>query len=368
MISRTRIRQIIKEAAGVPDDIEMMVNIFTNLVKDEIQAFKDSGKELGVGEADVKNYGDVEFRSGKINVSREKSWQYVKNSPLFNKELWDKFPMYKNKINISFNIYPDEALDVNNINKPNIDATHIFNPEKIKPEDRKILGKTYSSGDFEFNLTMGDSNWDNIDTLSPNLDSVIAHEIFHSYQLFKKYTKSGEVGFGKEHTLNTLVGALKKDFNKEFNYFLHVLYLSLRFEQQARIPQALKVLKSKKIENYNDFIEAIKKTEAYRDAQMLKTFSADKLINDLRKMESFEDILRKPMAQGHTQFALENWNDILERIVEHGKQSGMTSNPFRGMSQKLLDNPKLFFKHWEKVFDRRGDELFRSLAKLYTLL
>ncbi len=67
-------------------------------------------------------------------------------------------------------------------------------------------------------------------------------------------------------------------------------------------------------------------------------------------MESFEDILRKPMAQQHTRFAIDSWNDILERIVEHGKQSGMTSNPFRGMSQKLLDNPKLFFKHWEKVF------------------
>ena len=368
MISQTRIRQIIKEAAGVPDDIEMMVDILTNLVKDEIQAFKDSGEELKVGVADVKGYGDTEFRSGNIEVSKEESWKYVQNSPLFNKELWDKFPLYKNKVTISFNIYPDEALDINNIKKPTINAVHVFDAEKMGLEDKKGLGKTYSSGEFEFELTMGDSNWDNIETLSPNLDSVIAHEVFHSYQLFKRYTKSGQVGFGKEHTLNTLVGALKKDFNKEFNYFLHILYLSLRFEHQARIPQSLKVLKSKKIENYNDFIDAIKDTDTYRDVKMLKSFSADKLINDLSRMQSLEDIFRKPMAQQHTQFALENWNDILERIVEHARDNGMTSNPFRGMSQKLLDNPKLFFKHWEKVFDRRGDELFRSLTRLYTLL
>ncbi len=38
------------------------------------------------------------------------------------------------------------------------------------------------------------------------------------------------------------------------------------------------------------------------------------------------------------------------------------------MSEKLLDNPRLFFKHWEKVFDRRGDELFRKLTRLYALL
>ncbi len=368
MISRLRIKQIIKEAAGVPDDIEMIVDIFTNLVKDEIQAFKDSGKSLKVGEAEVKNYGDVEFRSGNINVSKEKSWQYVKKSPLFNKESWDKFPLYKNKVTISFNIYPDEALDINNIKKPTINAVHVFDAEKMGLEDRRGLGKTYSSGEFEFELTMGDSNWDNLETLSPNLDSVIAHEVFHSYQLYKKYTKSGEIGFGKEHTLNTLAGSLKKDFNKEFNYFLHILYLSLRFEHQARIPQSLRVLKSKKIENYNDFITAIKDTDAYRDAQMLKTFSADKLINDLSRMQSLEDIFRKPMAQRHTQFAIESWNDILKHIIEHGRQSGMTSNPFRGMSQKLLDNPELFFKHWEKVFDRRGDELYRKLIKLYSLL
>ena len=142
MISQTRIRQIIKEAAGVPDDIDMMVNILTDLVKDEIRAFKDSGKQLKVGVADVKNYGDTEFRSGDIKVGKEKSWQYVKNSPLFNKELWDKFPMYKNKVTISFNIYPDEALDVNNIKKPTINAVHIFDAEKMEIKDKKGLGGT----------------------------------------------------------------------------------------------------------------------------------------------------------------------------------------------------------------------------------
>ena len=115
-------------------------------------------------------------------------------------------------------------------------------------------------------------------------------------------------------------------------------------------------------------MEAIKQTDAYRDVKMLKTFSADKLINDLSRMQSLEDIFRKPMAQQHTQFALESWNEILKHIIEHGRQSGMTTNPFRGMSQKLLKNPELFFKHWEKVFDRRGDELYRSLTRLYALL
>lgn len=368
MISRNRIRQIISEAVGVPDDIDMMVEIFTAMVKDSIQKFKDSGEDFDIGSADVKNYGDTDFKHGEINIGKEKSWQYVKNSPLFDKEKWEKFPMYKNKVTITFDIYPDEALDVNNIGKPTVNAAHQFEPTQFGIKDVKGLGPTYSSGEFEFNITMGDSNWDNLNTLSPNLDATIAHEVFHSYQLYVKYKKSGKVGFGKEHTMNTLAGALKKDFSKEFNYFLHILYLSLRFEHQARIPQALKVLKSKKIENYNDFIEEIKKTDIYRDVKMLKSFSADKLIKDLSKIESFEDILRKPMAQQHLMFALSGWNEILEKIREHARQNGITADPFRGMSENLLNNPKLFFKHWEKVFDRRGDELFRKLTRLYAAL
>jgi len=368
VITRSRIKQIINEAVGVPDDIDMMVEIFTSMVKDSMQKFKDSGQDLDIGEAEVTNYGDTEFKRGEIKISKEKSWQYVKNSPLFNKEKWEKFPMYKNKVNITFDIYPDEPLDINNINKPTVNAVHEFEPTQFGLKDVKGLGLTYSSGNFEFNITMGESNWENLDTMSPNLDATIAHEVFHSYQLYIKYKKSGKVGFGKEHMMNTIAGALKKDFSKEFNYFLHILYLSLRFEHQARIPQALKVLKTKKIENYNDFIEEIKKTDMYRDVKMLKSFSANKIINDLNKIESFDDLLRKGISKQHIQFAIGGWNEILKSIRERARQNGLTADPFRGLSEKLLSNPKLFFKHWEKVFDRRGDELFRKITRLYALL
>ena len=46
MITRSRIRQIISEAVGVPADIDMMTDILTNMVKVSIQHFKDTGEEL----------------------------------------------------------------------------------------------------------------------------------------------------------------------------------------------------------------------------------------------------------------------------------------------------------------------------------
>ena len=115
-------------------------------------------------------------------------------------------------------------------------------------------------------------------------------------------------------------------------------------------------------------MDELKKTDAYRDAEMLKTFSADKLINDLNQIQSFEDLFRKGIAKQHMEFAVGGWNDIIDKIVDHAKSSGISAEPFRGMSEKLLNNPRLFFKHWEKVFDRRGDELFRKLTRLHSAL
>lgn len=69
MITQNKIKKIISEAAGVPDDIDMMTNIFTNMVKDYMGKFKKSGKDLDVGEADIKNYGETEFDYGNIEIT-----------------------------------------------------------------------------------------------------------------------------------------------------------------------------------------------------------------------------------------------------------------------------------------------------------
>ena len=120
--------------------------------------------------------------------------------------------MYKNKVTITFEIFPDKALDINNITKPTVNAAHQFEPTEFGIKDVKGLGPTYSSGAFEFNITMGDSNWDNLNTLSPNLDATIAHEIFHSYQLYVKYKATEQMGILDEMELMEFEDGTSRQF------------------------------------------------------------------------------------------------------------------------------------------------------------
>jgi hypothetical protein len=38
------------------------------------------------------------------------------------------------------------------------------------------------------------------------------------------------------------------------------------------------------------------------------------------------------------------------------------------MNKRTLENPELFFKYWEKFFHKRGDELFKKIARLYGMI
>jgi hypothetical protein len=62
------------------------------------------------------------------------------------------------------------------------------------------------------------------------------------------------------------------------------------------------------------------------------------------------------------------WDEILDNIVEFSKQNGLSVEPIRKMNRRTLENPKLFFKYWEKFFHRRGDELFKKIARLYGMI
>ena len=161
---------------------------------------------------------------------------------------------------------------------------------------------------------------------------------------------------------------LREDFSKEFNEFLHVLYLSLRFEHQARIPQALRVIKSKTPKTNQEFIEALKKTDAWEDIKRLKNFSAEKIINSYREIKGLEDIFRLPQSWEYSRDTISDWNIWIDKIRDFMIKNGLTVNPYRGLSEKILDNPVLFFEHWERVFKKRAKEYYVKLAKLYGLI
>ena len=361
-----RIQVLLNEALGVPKDIEMFTEIYTEMVLQELEALRLSGNY----EEDEKfsnKYGTMIIKEYSSEISGEDTWYFVENNPNFDIEAWKKFPAYKNKFVVLVSVYEDRLFEENDL-KPSVGGSHSFEIENFKITNHPELGDIFELGDYEISVQCSQSQFDNVESLRTVVESTVTHEITHAYQLYKIYVNDNKVGFGSETTLNVMASKNRSQFSEGWNEFLTCLYLSLKLEINARIPQAFRVLKTQKFNNYEEFITALKNTEAWEDIQRLRKFSADRIIDELSTIRDFEDIFKKPMAQTDVKEKINIWNDVLQFITDKMIDMGFSINPYKNLSSNVISNPKLFFKHWEKVFHKRAKEYFVRIAKLYGMI
>ena len=361
---RQRIKVILNEALGVPDDIDMIVNIYTDLIIDKIKNDIDDA-DVNEVQINVDEYEDEEAFKYDFKISPKESWEYLKNSPLFNMEEWRKFPTFINRISFSLITFPDGMFDDQGVTSPQIEASHIFQPSKFQLKQVKKWGEVYSISSYDFSINMKESQLEDIEQIRTRLKSVIAHEIFHSYQLYKKYKGTSKVGFGKEAVMNSFQQILQSEWNPEWNKFMRGIYYALRFEQQARTPQLYYELKDKGIETYEDFMEEFKKTEYYKEINFLRNFSAQRMIDSVTKIESFKDLLMSGAKSQEFRENIDNWNDYLQIVATKLRSNGVDVDNFKGISEKVRQDPRTFFEYWEKFFDKRAEEMFRRATRLY---
>jgi predicted SprT family Zn-dependent metalloprotease len=361
---KQRIKLILNEALGIPDDIDMIVNIYTDLIIDTIKNDIDNVDSEEV-QINVEGYEDEEAFKYDFKISPKESWEYLKNSPLFNMEDWRKFPTFINKISFSLIVFPDGMFEDRGVTSPQIEATHIFQPSTFQVKQVKKWGEVYSISSYDFSINMKQSDLDNIENIRTKLKSVIAHEIFHSYQLYKKYKGTSKVGFGKEAVMNSFQQLLQSRWNPEWNNFMRGIYYALRFEQQARTPQLYYELKDKGISSYEDFMRELSKTEYFNEINFLRNFSAQKMIDSITKIESFEDLILQGAKGQEFKENIENWNEYLQIIARKLRNNNIDVDNFRGISDKVRQDPRTFFEYWEKFFDKRAEEMFRRATRIY---
>ena len=361
---RQRIKVILNEALGVPDDIDMIVNIYTDLIIDKIKNDIDDA-DVNEVQINVDEYEDEEAFKYDFKISPKESWEYLKNSPLFNMEEWRKFPTFINRISFSLITFPDGMFDDQGVTSPQIEASHIFQPSKFQLKQVKKWGEVYSISSYDFSINMKESQLEDIEQIRTRLKSVIAHEIFHSYQLYKKYKGTSKVGFGKEAVMNSFQQILQSEWNPEWNKFMRGIYYALRFEQQARTPQLYYELKDKGIETYEDFMDEFKKTEYFKEINFLRDFSAQRMIDSVTKIESFKDLLMSGAKSQEFRENIDNWNDYLQIVATKLRSNGVDVDNFKGISEKVRQDPRTFFEYWEKFFDKRAEEMFRRATRLY---
>ena len=361
---RERIKLILNEALGIPDDINMIVNIYTDLIIDKITNDIDNVEKIEV-QINVEKFEDEEAFKYDFKISPKESWEYLKNSPQFNIEEWKKFPTFINRITFSLITFPDEMFEDQGVSSPQIEASHIFAPSKFELKQVKKWGEVYAISSYDFSINMKESDLDNLDNIKTKLRSVIAHEILHSYQLYKKYKKTSKVGFGKEAVMNSFQQLLQSRWNPEWNNFMRGIYYALRFEQQARTPQLYYELKDKGINSYDDFMREFSKTEYANEIRFLKNFSSQRMIDSVSKIESLEDLIVSGMRGQEFRENIENWNEYLEIVAKKLKSNGVDVDNFNGVSLKVRQDPRTFFEYWEKFFDKRAEEMFRRATRIY---
>jgi hypothetical protein len=361
-----RIQVLLNEALGVPKDIEMFTDIYTEMILQEFEALRLSGN-YDETETNANNFGMTKIRNYESVIKGKDTWNFVKNNPNFDMEIWKNFPLYRNKFEITANVYEDDLFEHFKL-EAGVGGSHSFEIEDFRIKNKSKLGNVFQVGDFGIELTCSQSQFDNIESVKVEVESTIAHELTHSYQLYKKYLSSNKIGFGSQAVLNVMTQKQRSQFSQGWNEFLTCLYLSLKIEVDARIPQAFRVLKNQKFSNYEEFIAALKNTDAWKDIERLRKFSAEKLINDLSKIEDFEDIFKKPMERIEIKDKIDIWNGVLRFITDKMISLGFSVNPYKNLSSTIVSNPKLFFEHWEKVFHKRAKEYFVRIAKLYGML
>jgi hypothetical protein len=269
--------------------------------------------------------------------------------------------MYKNPIGIRFEIFEEGVLPAVYKSNLNIDASHSFEAKDFKS------GDVFDVSTLDFHIRMDEETWDNLELLSPKLDSVISHELLHAYQLYKRYVNKGQIGFGKGQTTNVLVNAINNQFLPEWNNFLHLIYVSLKFEQDARIPQVSQILRRTKIDSYEDFIGALKGTQVFGEIEELRNFSAEELIDSFGKINSMHDMIFKEKSVEKAYEWIFEWNDTLQKITNHLITTGVSASKIDAVPLAVRKDPKKFFEYFEKRFKFTANNMLKRVSKLYSL-
>lgn len=355
---------LLTEALGIPDDILMVVEIYSDLIINRLEEVFHT-QQPDVLELNEPGFEQQEGYEYVFQIKPKESWEFFKNSPKYDIEKWKKFPTYRNKIFVTCKIFPDQLFVKKKYISPMVEASHIFVPKDFKVKTLKTKGEVYDISSYEFSIYMKESETKNFESIREGLSAVVSHEVFHAYQLYKRFKSSSEVGFGKESVYNSLQQIMKSDINNEWNSFLRRIYLSLNFEQEARAPQFYYLLKDKEIKNYDDFMREFKNTETYKEINFLKTFSVEEMMNSFTKVESIFDAITLGQRNYEVKSNIENWNDALLVVSDALKQNGVNVKDFRGLSSNVRNNPENFFNYWKKKFTESADDLFRKIVRMW---
>jgi hypothetical protein len=387
-------RQLINEIMGVPKAIDEWVNYLATvtaiLVNEIIEEDKFEGRtfewEDGEDHPMYEGSKKISGRNFMLLMSDTFYGGDVKN--FLTSEMFKEFPLYNPEIEVALILLPDEIYEKGNFSD-RMAATHTYVGEISNVKLGK-LGKStiFGKNKFIFKVVLPFSYVENrTKEVEKNFHNAliptVAHELTHSYQTYRQMLGGKKsIGFGKETILNMLPQQMKFTETPSWNDFLHLVYLSLSFEVNARVTELYYDLKRKKPKSKDEALKFLMASPPWDDYRQLKDFNAEKFISEfdaeLYEKDPLHDLFSMFMGKKAPKLPETNeewfdllinrWDGLIQNAQKQMKELEIDVPFMENVPESAKRNPIKFFKFFEKRFHKKADGLRRKLAKVVSLV
>ena len=363
IITKKQSKRLIREALGGPKSVEFWVDTFSSLVNDGLLMLLSSDDK------------EVFFNGDDI---QEKAVSLGWNS--MNDKFLD-FPLAEPQLNLKLVVVPDENIVVGDdyIDSASFDTSEIDLVDATF-DDGKTL-PLLVGGTINIQINIHESSYENgsfvelySSEIKPYAESIFFHELTHVYEFYKRILSStAKPNFEQVANLTQMLN--KMGAVDDWDELMFMIYLHLSFELNARISEVYGLLRNKKINSKEEFVDFLKTSRAFSYAKRLNNFSAEKFIDDFDvpqdtidrireydgKKTSLDEIKNVVLDQ-----LIQNWSVTYEDFLKDFSADETIKIP--NLSPNIISSPQNFLKFWEKRFNKAGHDSLRKISRLYSAI
>ena len=394
-------KELLNEIMGVPKAIDFWVDIFSIIITGVIKSVVDNDEievsDVNYEDDDGNEVEDTAYRGRTMMDGKEvmnwvmkiAGYSDIKN--LLQDPKFKLLPIYNPTIQTTVYFLPQKVYEIqfNQGDNDFVSASHSFDASK---KSLSKIGKNEilvnQNFGFEIYLTVKDMEKFDSGKIRKMLKSAIGHELTHCYEMYNRLKTSGDPYQGRESMLNVATRMMDDFKYPSWGDFLHLVYLHLGFEINARVAQIYYDLKDSDIKTTEDFMSYLKKTSAYKEAEMLENFDAKQFIENfqIRGLDFFEMLedtakqnareknklpgiyLKRTPEEGMTHL-IEGWNIFLQEMSEYLNKKGLYKGKLMELvPQSAMKDPYVFFKFFEKRFHKKAERFKRKMYRVASLL
>lgn len=386
---------------GVPKAIDFWVDIFSIIITGVIKSVVDNDEiefsDVNYEDDDGNEVEDTAYRGRTMMDGKEvMNWVmkiagYSDRKKLLQDPKFKLLPIYNPTIQTTVYFLPQKIYEIqfNQGDNDFVSASHSFDASK---KSLSKIGKNEilvnQNFGFEIYLTVKDMEKFDSGKIRKMLKSAIGHELTHCYEMYNRLKTSGDPYQGRESMLNVATRMMDDFKYPSWGDFLHLVYLHLGFEINARVAQIYYDLKDSDIKTTEDFMGYLKKTSAYKEAEMLENFDAKQFIENfqIRGLDFFEmledtakqnareknklpGIYLKRTPEESMTHLIEGWNIFLQEMSEYLNKNGLYKGKLMELvPQSAMKDPYVFFKFFEKRFHKKAERFKRKMYRVASLL